>query len=184
MEEVWKPIKHYEGYYEVSNKGEVRTATRFVPNSGKHGMWYKSRTLKFNIDKDGYCTVALQKDRKVKRCKVHRLVLSTFDNCDSELQVNHIDGNKFNNRLDNLEWVTCSQNIKHAFSIGLKTQSGSKNNGSKLTEKQIVQICDFFKYTTFTNKQIADMFDIKSDETIRKIRKRKAWTHVTNNIEF
>lgn len=47
-----------------------------------------------------------------------------------------------------------------------------------------MQICDFFKYTTFTNKQIAEMFDIKSDETIRKIRKRLAWTHVTKDIEF
>lgn len=184
MEEVWKPIKNYEGYYEVSNKGEVRTVTRFVPNSGKHGMWYESRILKFNIDKDGYCTVALQREGKVKRCKVHRLVLSTFDNCESDLQVNHIDGNKLNNCLNNLEWVTSSENIKHAYSIGLKTQSGSKNNGSKLTEEQVIQMCDFFKHTTLTNKQIADMFDIKSDETIRKIRKRKAWTHVTQNIEF
>lgn len=184
MEEMWKPIKGYENYYEVSSHGLIRTITRFISNSGKNGMWYKSRVLKFNIDKDGYHTVALQKEGKVKRFKVHRLVLSTFSNYEDELQVNHIDGNKSNNRLDNLEWATSSQNIKHAFNIGLKTQVGSKNNCSKLTEKQVIQICDFLKYTTFTNKQIADMFDIESDETIRRIRKRLSWTHVTNNIEF
>ena len=184
MKEAWKPIKGYEGYYEVSNLGNVRTITRFIANSGKNGMWYKSRILKFNMDKDGYYTVALQKEGKVKRCKVHRLVLSNFSNCNSDLQVNHIDGDKTNNCINNLEWVTSSQNIKHAYEIGIKSQIGSKNNSSKLTEKQVVQICDFFKYTTFTNRQIADMFDIKSDETIRKIRKRLMWTHVTNNIEF
>lgn len=184
MVELWKPITNYEGYYEVSNQGNVRTVTRFIENSGKHGMWYKSRLLKFNIDKDGYCTVALQKEGKIKRCKVHRLVLSTFDKPNEDLQVNHIDGNKTNNCLSNLEWTTSSENIKHAYTIGLKTQVGSKNNCSKLTEEKVKQICDFFKYTTFTNKQIADMFDIKSDETIRKIRKRQAWTHITNNIEF
>lgn len=184
MKEMWKPIEGYENYYEVSNYGRIRTVTRFISNSGKNGMWYNSRILKFNMDKDGYCTVALQKECKVKRFKVHRLVLSTFGNYEEGLQVNHIDGDKTNNHLDNLEWVTCSQNIKHAFDIGLKTQVGSNNNCSKLTEKQVTQICDFFKNTTFTNKQIASMFDIKSDETIRRIRKRMSWTHVTNNIEF
>lgn len=183
MKEIWKSIKGYEGYYEVSNHGNVRTVTRFISNSGKHGMWYKSRSLKFNVDKDGYNTVALQKDGKVKRVKVHRVVLSTFTD-DNDMQVNHIDGNKSNNHVNNLEWVTCSENIKHAFNIGLKTQVGSKNNCSKLTESIVIQICDFFKNTTFTNKQIAEMFDIKSDETIRRIRKRVSWTHVTYNIEF
>lgn len=184
MKEVWKPIIGYEGYYEVSNYGYVRTVTRFITNSGKHGMWYKSRLLKFNVDKDGYNTVALQRDGKVKRLKVHRLVLSTFNKDESDMQVNHIDGDKANNCLDNLEWVTSSQNIKHAYNIGLKTQVGAKNNSSKLSEQQVMQICDLFKNTTFTNKEIADMFHLKSDETVRRIRKRVSWTHITNNIEF
>ena len=120
MKEVWKPIIGYEGYYEVSNYGYVRTVTRFIAN-----------------------------------------------NC-----------------LDHLEWVTSSQNIKHAYNIGLKTQAGAKNNSSKLSEQQVMQICDLFKNTTFTNKEIADMFHLKSDETVRRIRKRVSWTHITNNIEF
>ena len=183
MREVWKPLHGYEGLYEISSYGVVKSVRRFNPNSGKNGMWYPERIMKTRLDGDGYVVLGLTKNGKMKMCKMHRLVLETFDK-ESDLQVNHKDGNKQNNRLDNLEWVTCSENIKHAFRTGLKSENGSKNPKSKLTEKEVMQICDFFKYTTFTNKQIAEMFDIKSDETIRKIRKRLAWTHVTKDIEF
>lgn len=182
--EVWVPVYGYEGFYEISNFGVVRSVTRFVANSGRNGMWYKSRVMKTVTDKDGYLTVTLQKERKVKVFKVHRLVLMSFNQETSELQVNHIDGNKQNNNINNLEWCTCSENIKHAFSINLKTQKGSNNNGAKLNEEKVKQMCDLFKYTTMTNKEIAELYDIKSDETIRKIRKRLAWTHVTKDIDF
>lgn len=183
MEEVWKPIKDYEGKYEISNYGRVKSVCRFISDSGKHGMWYPEKFLKLSKDKDGYLTVGFCKDGKKTRHKVHRLVMSAFVG-DSDLQVNHIDGNKENNCLSNLEYVTSSDNIKHAYRTGLKSEAGSKNPQSKLTEEQVREICILFQTTTLTNKKIADMYNLKSDETIRRIRKRKAWTHVSKDFDF
>ena len=182
--EIWVPIFGYEGLYEISNYGRVKSLKRFNPKSGKGGRWYPERMISIRSDKDGYLIANLCKDGKNKLCKVHRLVLSSFEKQDLNLQVNHIDGNKQNNRLDNLEWVTCSENIKHAWRIGLNNQDGSRNRMAKLTEEKILEIVELFKTTNLSDRKIADMYDIKSDETIRSIRKRKAWTHVTNDIDF
>lgn len=182
--EKWEPVFGFEGLYEVSNKGRVKSLKRFNPKSGKHGMWYPEKILKARSDKDGYQTVCLTKDGKGKPHKVHRVVLSSFDKQMLDLQVNHIDGNKENNNLDNLEWVTCSENIKHAWRIGLNNQDGSKNRMAKLTEEKVLEIINLFKTTSLSDRKIADMYDIKSDETIRSIRKRKAWVHVTKDIDF
>ena len=117
MNETWKPVLGYEDCYEISNFGVVRSITRYNPKSKR---WYESRIMKTRLDKDGYVVVGLTKDGKMKMNKVHRLVISTFTNEDLDLQVNHIDGNKQNNNLDNLEWCTCSMNIKHSYDTGLR----------------------------------------------------------------
>ena len=183
-EEVWVPVLGFEELYEVSNKGRVKSLKRFNPLSGRTGRWYPERILGIATDKDGYQTVNLCKNGKGKPYKLHRIVLSSFDEQMLDLQVNHIDGNKQNNCLDNLEWSTASNNTRHAYEIGLKSQVGSKNNQSKLTEEKVLEIVELFKTTKLTNKEIADMYDIKSDETIRRIKIRKSWTHVTKDIKF
>ncbi len=182
--EIWVPVFGYEGLYEVSNKGRVKSLKKFHPNSGRTGRWYPERILSLGTDKNGYKTICLCKDGVRKLCKVHRLVLSSFDKKCLDLQVNHLDGDKQNNHLENLEWATCSENIKHAWRIGLKNQNGSKNNQAKLTEQDVLEIVELFRTTNLSDKKIAIMYDIKSDETIRSIRKRKSWTHVTKDIEF
>lgn len=100
----------------------------------------------------------------------------------SELQVNHIDGNKQNNNLNNLEWVTPSENIKHAYAIGLKNQSGEANNAAKLTEKQVIEIIEKLQ-----NKQ--SMYSIAKEYgvsicTIKLIKDKKTWKYLTSNINF
>ena len=114
MTEIWKDIVGYEGLYQVSNLGRVKSYY------AKNGILSdNTRLLSGKRDKDGYIEVRLCKNGIVSYMRVHRIVASTFLQGDVTLQVNHIDGNKANNRVDNLEFVTPRQNSIHAHSIGL-----------------------------------------------------------------
>lgn len=101
--EIWKNIPNYEGLYQASINGEIRSL-------------YTNIILKQEISKNGYCKVMLCKNKKRKLLSVHRLIAMTYlDNYSEDLQVNHIDGNKQNNTINNLEMVTCKENIQHSF---------------------------------------------------------------------
>ena len=113
MIEVWRDIRGYEGLYQVSNLGRVKSIPRERTKGG---------ILKPLKDTTGYLSVNLYKNGKIKRYKIHRLVANNF------LEVNHKDGNKLNNNLSNLEYVTRSQNILHRFrTLKQKTYRKYKN---------------------------------------------------------
>ena len=113
IEEVWKPVVGYEGKYEVSNFGRVKSL-----NVGGHGG---VKIMKVRVTYRGYAYVDLAQNGKYKKENVHRLVCSAFKRPPvGNEQVNHIDGNKLNNVPENLEWCTPSENIRHAFRTGLK----------------------------------------------------------------
>lgn len=134
MAEIWKPVKDYEGLYEVSNYGNVRRIWRY----GRE--WIGACKPKHT--KDGYLETTLVKNNEYKYIRTHRLVAFAFcDNPQNKTEVNHIDGNKLNNRADNLEWVTSSENQKHAYKVGLQSVSGgaiSKRKKIKCLELNIV----------------------------------------------
>lgn len=118
MNEIWKDIRGFEGWYQVSSLGRVRSLDRFISHYRGGKRLYKGSLVK-SQDKRGYNQVRLKKDGKSYYFQVHRLVAIEFiDDTKQNLQVNHIDGNKKNNNLDNLEWVTPSENIQHALKIG------------------------------------------------------------------
>ena len=125
MKEIWKPVVGYEGIYEVSSWGNVRTAVGKTTYSTRHGcdrVW-KQRTLKqktYNGRGRKDLKVTLYKDGKKKTWLVARLVGTAFVECDNPnaLTINHIDGNSLNNRADNLEWLPLSDNIKVGFETG------------------------------------------------------------------
>lgn len=113
MSEIWRDIVGYEGLYQISNEGKVKSLARDVEWRGtiRH---QPEQIKKLSPDRDGYLLVGLSKDGKPKSCKVHRLVASAFiENPDGLPEVNHIDENKTNNSVENLEWVTHKENINH-----------------------------------------------------------------------
>lgn len=115
----WLPVIGYESIYEVSNHGQVRSLDRDVWNPagpGPTGVYVKrkGKTLTPRIaEAYGYYQVVLCADGRRKGMAIHRLVALHFVSGDHSLQVNHIDGDKLNNRADNLEWVTCLDNVRH-----------------------------------------------------------------------
>lgn len=117
--ETWKSIPEYEGFYEASDLGRIRSLPRATT---------RGRIIKQNVNtRNGYCYVSLSKNGKQKQCRVHRLIATTFLEIDPDRpQVNHIDGDKTNNSVENLEWCTQSENMLHAFKSGLEGRHTKK----------------------------------------------------------
>lgn len=115
MDEIWKDIKGYEGLYQVSNLGNVKSLARVVPHKITGSRTIPEKILKPNSDDVGYLYVSLSKDGKKKNPKIHRLVAEAFiPNPKNLPQVNHIDENKLNNRVTNLEWSTSLDNLNYS----------------------------------------------------------------------
>lgn len=117
--EVWKDIKGFEGHYAVSSYGRVKSLDRTIQGK-RFKMHIRERVMRQHVGRDGYPAIQLFLDRKPFTFKVHRLVAKAFlDNPDNLPEINHIDGNKQNNAVQNLEWCTRGHNIRHAFKTGL-----------------------------------------------------------------
>ncbi len=110
--EEWRPIKGYEGYYEVSNKGNVRSLDRVISYSDGHFQSIKGRIMTPNKTKWGYLQIRLSKDSSTKRRHIHDLVAEAYiPNPENLSEVNHKDHNKLNNLVENLEWITHKDNM-------------------------------------------------------------------------
>ena len=163
MQEIWKSLKEIVEYgdnYEVSNLGRVRSIDRRV-NSRNGKRLVKGQILKQQIDRYGYCRVHCYLNGKGRNYQVHRLVaLSFIPNLENKPQVNHKDGNKQNNRIDNLEWSTNKENVEHAFSIGLNEGiKGEENVNAKLTESDVVEIYNLYKTNKYSTTELASIFN-------------------------
>lgn len=169
MKEEWRlaPMNapHY-GHYWVSNFGRVKNE--------------RGRILKGGFDTKGYPHVCVKLEGVQSTYKVHRLVAIAFiPNPDNLPQVNHIDGNKTNNSVTNLEWCTGEYNLKHKKENGLcSSMPGEEHPRHILTEQQVIEI---YLDTSHTQKELGTMYGV-SRGTIQAIKYGRLWSHVTKNL--
>lgn len=130
MNEIWKDINGYEGLYQVSNLGRVKRLRKQV--NYRHGKRFiNEKIMKIKNNGNGYMLVSLTKQKIPKNKYVHRLVAESFiPNLNNKKYINHLDGIKSNNTLENLEWCTQSDNNIHAYKMGLRFPSGACTPGS------------------------------------------------------
>lgn len=176
MKEIWKDVVGYEGLYQVSNLGRVRSLTKWIQSKGLKSSHLKSGVIltpqKTNL---GYLRVGLYLNKKYKPHLIHRLMAIVFiTNHLNKPQVNHINGIKSDNRLENLEWCTASENRIHSHVMGLqKPKCGEENHYAKLTNKDVLAIRSGKK----RGYEYAKKYGV-SGGTISLIRSRKTWAHV------
>ena len=170
--EIWKKAVGYSSY-EVSNLGRIKTFN--WKNTGREAI------MKPALDGSGYLRTVMKDDNGVsKTIKVHRIVLNTFDFNDNykTLEVNHKDGNKSNNNIENLEWVTRHQNIQHCIDNNLQyILKGEEIGNSILKEKDVIYIRQNFKPRVYTRKMLANKFGV-SEATIKDILSYRSWKHL------
>lgn len=165
-DEVWIDIKGFEDLYQISNFGRIKR---------------KPFILSVCNDKDNYPRVTLsdqKNDRKINGMLHRLLALHFIPNPENKATVNHIDGNKTNYNLNNLEWCSYSENTKHAHKLGLINQKGVKNPHSKLKEDDVYKIRDLFKLGFKTSKIRKEYYPHLHWNTINGIKRNRTWTHI------
>ena len=171
VKELWKPLEEYKGI-EVSSIGRVRKAA----NKRR-----KERILtEFPKDRDGYYRCSVQRlDGTWTSQPVHRLVAKAFiSNVGNKTAVNHIDGNRTNNRVENLEWVTPKENVIHSFKYGARKACKEVPRSTTLTDFQVSQIGTL--RTLYTVKQISKLFNIEYQTLKNIIHKKKQRERLDN----
>jgi hypothetical protein len=170
IEEIWIPVRGFEDLYKVSNSGRIYSIKR-------------DKIKKQSLSKTGkYPVVSLYKDGKTIVKKVHRIVLESFTNI-SKLQVNHKDGNKLNNNLENLEYCTQRYNLIHARKNGLnKPLNGEDNPNFKYSDKLLNKIIKTLKENNNCYKKTAAIFETNQYQ-LRALIKRRVPSYYLSHLK-
>lgn len=181
--EIWKGIKGYEQYYQVSNLGRVRTISRLIKRNGKGDFILKARILKQQVSTKGYWNVRVCVDSVQKTLSVHRQIGFAFiPNPENKPQINHKNTIKSDNSITNLEWVTNAENQAHAIRMGItKDKSlGEKNGRATLTESDVRDI-RYAIYKGVARKFLPQVYNLKYT-TICKVVTGELWGHVEHPV--
>lgn len=156
MKEIWKPIPEYEGYYEVSNTGKVKSLTRTIIDKNGVQYTYIGKEKTPSIANHGYYSVTLYKQHQTKTFLIHRLVALVFlPNPNNLPFVNHKDENKLNNNVENLEWCSQEYNNNYGTVNERKSQTLTQNSiimCNKNTHEPIKEFFNVYKALEYLNK--------------------------------
>lgn len=159
--EIWKDILGYEGFYKVSNKGEV------------YSLLSNKKLSQNKTNGNGYIICTLCKNNTKKNKYIHRLVAFHFvENKSNYSIVNHLDGDTKNNNADNLEWCDQRKNVRHYIENGIKSDYGVNSPNTSLSIRDVLEIKHYIKESNMTQKEIASIFDI-SQTTVSNIKTGK-----------
>ncbi|AKQ08561.1 HNH endonuclease [Bacillus phage PBC2] len=166
--EIWKSLKgivECGDNYEISNMGRLKSLTRNV-------------IMKCQVSDRGYLKAKLYHQQKTKTVRIHRLVALAFiPNLENLPEVNHCDGDKLNNKSDNLEWSTRASNVQHSFDTGLNPTKGEGSRHAKITEEDVRKIREMYDTGKYTQRDLAKIFGI-NHSAIGCITRGETWKHV------
>lgn len=175
--EEWLAVIGYEGLYEVSNLGRVRTVARLNVYKNGRTRYQSGVLLRPRLSNKGYLRVGLWKDGRSRGCSVHVLVAAAFVGPRPPgLTVDHKDGNKLNNLFSNLEYITPKEQISRAILLGTRDFQGEKHPGAKLSEKDVIEIRRL-GIEGMTKTAIGDLFGV-SRHMVGRILSGKNWKHI------
>ena len=183
--EIWRVVPWSNGLYYASNLGRIKRIEGVVRNRPSNIDGYRKtggKILKQKTKRNGYMEVNMYiEPQKSKMCYVHRAVYFSFNpTADFSLQINHINLDKSDNALINLDLVTPSENIKHAYENGKinlpKGRLGESATNVKLSKNDVISIREIYKQTKAVTR-IAKLFNISKTQ-VQRIVKRKSWSHI------
>jgi hypothetical protein len=173
--ETWRPVVGYEGRYEVSDTGRVRSL-----NYMRTG---KTVVLKQSGKRNGYMKMALSDGKKSIHPMAHQLVAKAFlGSCKDGMEVNHRDGNKQNNNLSNLEYVTKSRNTIHAYEMGLMTGRKGEDNPQAILSSDEIRMMFQMEMDGMTQVEIAKQFNTRQPQ-VSHILNGKRWSHIHKELK-
>lgn len=179
--EIWVSIRGYKGLYQVSNMGRVKSMKRVCKTNGRVHYTVSEKIRKYSQHNQGYVMVTLSKKGVNRIYLVHRIVAKSFiPNADNLPEINHKNGVKYDNRIENLEWCTSSENQQHAFDTGLQKPLCGERVSYKLKDKDVFKIRELYANGA-SAYSIAKKYNL-SQAAAQNIVNNKSWKHLLNAV--